>query len=358
MNVRFKMLALASAVWVPVNASALEVLGEKLEIYGKIHVSVDSSDQDDPAISNDGMSVSSNSSRIGLKGKLPTESGLDIIWQAEQEVRFDDSSEGNFANRNSFIGVAKGPHSFRAGIHDTPFKSVASKWGLFGDSVGERRSILGASFNKGNQLNERAKNMIMYQYKDKALKLQAMYGVDAEDNNSGGVDDNDADVAGLAVWYKVAGLTLSAGYEDWKQHSVIEDGSAYRLAATYKMGAHRFGAIYEDIDSDGLSVNALAFIRTAYGVNWKWKFADNTDVRVQYLVADEADNTSDTGASKIGLGLYHKLDKKGKVYLAYGSTDNDSNAKFQAVDGGHGDEVKTTNGGNPKSISVGIEYKF
>ena len=105
-------------------------------------------------------------------------------------------------------------------------------------------------------------------------------------------------------------------------------------------------------------MNALAFKRSAYGVNWKWKLSAKSDFRVQYLVADSAEDTTDTGAKKLGVGVYYKLDKTAKVYLAYASTDNDINASYQAVDGGHGDEVKTINGGQPKAISAGIEYKF
>ena len=56
--------------------------------------------------------------------------------------------------------------------------------------------------------------------------------------------------------------------------------------------------------------------------------------------------------------MFHKLDKKAQVYLAYGATDNDANAQFQAVDGGHGDEVKTVNGGNPSALTLGMIYKF
>jgi len=358
MNTQLKKFLLISAALIPIDASAIEVLGEKLEIYSKIHVSVDVSDVDDTAATNDGMSVSSNSSRLGFKGKSATESGIDIIWQLEQEVRYDDSSSAAFANRNTFVGLSSNGHSFRVGVHDTPFKTVASKWGLFGDSVAERRAILGASFKKGNQLNERVKNMIMYQFKNKTVKLQIMHAVDAEGNSSGTVDDNDSKMTGLGLWYKTGGLNLSAGWEDWKKHSVIEDGSAYRLAATYKLQSHQFGVIYENIDSDGVSANALAFKRSAYGVNWKWKLADRTDIRIQYLAADDADGTTDTGANKMGLGVYYKLDKAAKVYLAYGATDNDIGAKFQAVDGGHGDEVKTVNGGNPSAISTGIEFKF
>jgi len=204
-----------------------------------------------------------------------------IIWQFEQEVSFDDANKGNFANRNSFIGLSEGNHSFIAGMHDTPFKTVASKWGLFGDSVAERRSILGASFNKGNQLNERVTNMVMYQFKNKTLKVQAMYAVDPEATTAGAVDDNKKTMKGVGAWYKTGDLKLSAGYENWINHSVIEDGSAIRLAAIYKMNAHQVGFILENIDSDGVTANALAFKRSVMGANWKWKFAGDTELRVK-----------------------------------------------------------------------------
>ena len=351
-------LLMASVIAMPMTAGAVEVAGEKLEVYGKVHVSIDSSDRDDDTVTNDGMSISSNSSRLGFKGKLATESNIDVIYQIEQEIAFDDSNKSEFANRNTFIGLASGEHSIRAGIHDTPLKSVASKWGIFGDSVAERRSIIGASATKGNQLNERVNNMLMYQFKNKEVKFQAMYAVDPEGNNTGSVDDNDSKMKGLGLWYTLGDLKLSVGYEEWKAHSVIEDGSAYRIAATYKIDAHQLGFIYEDIDSDGLSADALTFNRSAYGVNWKWKFDKKADFRVQYLVADSADNSTDTGANKLGLGVYYALDKKAKVYLAYAKTSNDDNAKYQAVDGGHGDEVKTVTGGEPTALSVGIEFKF
>jgi len=50
--------------------------------------------------------------------------------------------------------------------------------------------------------------------------------------------------------------------------------------------------------------------------------------------------------------------KQTELYLAYAATSNDTNAKFQAVDGGHGDEVKTVWGGSPSSFSAAPVYKF
>ncbi len=355
MKKRLISLAVASSLAMPFAANAVQVAGDKLEVYGKLHLSVDNSDADDPSGAiNDGLSISSNSSRLGFKGKLPLQGTGKVVWQIEQEVALDDHSKGDFANRNSFAGLAFGGNMIVAGIHDTPFKTVASKWGLFGDSVGERRAILGAGYASGNQLNERVKNMLMYQFRNKSLKLQAMYAVDPEGGSPGAVDDNDISMYGFGLWYKIGGINLSGGYENWKGHSHIADGSAYRLAATFKVSSHQFGAIYENIDSD--TVNEWK--RAAYGVNWKWKFAGKTDLRVQYLAVDDAKNTPDTGATKIGVGVFHKLDKKAQVYIAYGATSNDANARFQAVDGGHGDEVKTVNGGKPSALSLGFVYKF
>jgi len=333
---------------------AAEVAGDLLHVYGKIHVSIDNSDTDglNDETYQDGISVSSNSSRVGLKGQYQQ-----VIYQIEQEVRIDDSSKGNFADRNSFIGLTGDWGSLRAGIYDTPLKSIGSKWGLFGDTIGDRRAILGAGYQSGNQLNERVKNMIMYQYDhDRKLKVQAMYAVDPEDDgtNAGIVDNNKNEMVGAGLWWHVADITLSLAYEDWTGHSYIIDGNAYRIAVVWKHSRHRFGAIYEDIDPSVVN----EFSREAFGVNWKWRFIEAWDLRLQYLVADSATNTTDTGGSNISAGTYHELNDKTKLYLAYTASRNDANAKFPAVDGGHGDEVKTVFGGRPNSLSLGIEFKF
>jgi predicted porin len=338
----------------PSFSMAAEVAGDLLHVYGKLHVSIDNSDTDglnDDAYQ-DGISVSSNSSRVGLKGQYQQ-----VIYQVEQEVRIDDGSEGKFADRNSFIGLTGEWGSLRAGIHDTPFKSIGSEWGIFGDTIGDRRAILGAGYRSGNQLNERARNMIMYQYDhDRTLKVQAMYAVDPEDDgtNAGSVDNNKNEMIGAGIGWQIAEITLSLAYEDWTGHSYIIDGNAYRIAAVWAGSSHRFGAIYEDIDPSIVN----EFSREAFGVNWKWHFIEGWDLRLQCLIADNAANTTDTGGSNISAATYHELNDKTKLYLAYTATRNDTNAKFPAVDGGHGDEVKTVFGGRPDSLSLGIEFKF
>jgi len=352
MNKKLIAVAIAAGIALPMaSASAVEVAGKKLEVYGKMHISVDVSNTDG-LVTTDGLSVSSNSSRLGFKGELPA-GNLKVVYQIESEIGFDEAA-GKLASRNTFAGLKGDFGKFIIGNHDTPFKTVASKWGVFGDSVAERRSILGAGYSKGNQLNERAKNSMMYEMKTKTINFQAMYAVDPEAGTDGLVDNSQKNVTSLGLRYKAGPIWFGAAYEAWKGHSKMVDGKAIRLGAKYKMGDAQFGVIYETIDST--TVNEWK--RNAYGLNAKFKISKKTDIRAQYLIVNSAKNTTNTGATKLGIGVFHKLDKKAQLYLAYAVTNNEANAKFQAVDGGHGDEVKTVNGGSPSSISFGMIYKF
>lgn len=351
MNLKKTACCVSLSLLLPAGASAMQVIDDKLEIYGKVHLSVDSSDEDG-ASNDDGLSVSSNSSRLGFKGQLPAGS-VKFVYQIESEVRFDDQSGGTLASRNTFAGIKGGFGKVILGVHDTPFKTVGSKWGIFGDTVGERRAILGAGYIDGNQLNERVKNAIMYEYKNDAIKLQALHAVEPEDE-SGSNDNNNKKVTSIGLLGKFGGFKLGAAYETWDEHSKMGNGDAKRISVGYKFGFGQVGAIWENIDSDTVA----QWKRDVIGVNALFKVAKGTDIRLQYLEADDAEGTTDTGASKIGVGVFHKLDKSMKVYAAYASTDNDANADFKAVDGGHGDEVGGPTGGSPSSVSVGFEYKF
>ncbi len=345
--------AVLAALALPVsNANAVEVVGKKLNIYGKVHLSIDNSDRDVPNVTNDGLSISSNSSRLGFKGVIPVDDSLSVVYKIESLVNFDETG-ANLAGRDVWGGIQGGWGSLTAGHRDTPFKTVASRWGVFGDSVGERRAVLGASYSDGNQLNERARNMVMYQRKEGGLEFQLMYAVDPE-TSSGTVDNNDIDMTGAALFYKSGNLWLAAAYETWTGHSKAGNVDAYRLAAKYKFGSAKVGLIYETIDS---STNAQ-WTRDVIGANAVFKVGKGADVRLQYLSVGDAEGTTATGATRISAGYFKKLNKKTQWYIAYGATDNDANAAFQGVDGGHGDEVKTVNGGSPSAISLGLIFKF
>jgi hypothetical protein len=347
-------LALAGAVIVPSAANAVEVAGKKLEIYGKAHVSVDVSDADKKAGNISGLSVSSNSSRVGVKGQYDMEnSSAAIVYQVEQTVNLDESS-GNWASRNSFVGIKGGFGTAIVGYHDAPFKSVATKWDMFGDTVGDDRNILGSAADASFNMNVRAKNMIMYGIKlAGVVSLQAMYS--SNPNGASGLDNStDNQMEGIGVFYGGGPLKVAAAIDNYKNLKSNGKMHGARVSGSYSFGPAQVGAIFESISAD----TADAIDRNAYGINGMFKFGHSMDVRLQVIKAGDYKNVSSSGANAISVGWFMKINKQTKVYAAATRTSNDSNAQYPVAGGGHGDTASTDPGGTPKSLSVGFMHSF
>lgn len=357
MNKNLISLAVAGVLAVPASANAYEILGKKLEVYGKVHMSVDASNNDRAAPNNQkDFSVSSNSSRLGFKGQYDMQNGMAALYQIEQEVNLDSGGD-TFATRNSFIGLKGSFGTVLAGIHDTPFKDVAGKWDMFGDTIGDRRAILGAGATLGNKMNQRGKNALMYKNKFGDLELRAMYSSDAADSAPGALDNNNNDMGSIAVFYHNGPLFLAAGYEKWSNlDGSLGKAKGWRAAGGYKFGQAKLGVVYESIKTDDPA--AVSLDRKAWGINGSFNVTKATAIKAQYMRAGDYKGVSNSGASVATLGVFNKIDKYNAVYAAYTRTSNDANAKYQGVDGGHHDEVKTDLGGSPSAFSVGYVFKF
>lgn len=355
-NKKILSAMLCAAVVMPGTAGAYEIIGKKLEIYGKAHISIDASDNDRAAPNNQSdASVSSNSSRLGFKGQHDINEKLAVVYKIEQEIKFDEGS-GTFATRNAYVGLKGGFGTILAGQHDTPFKDVGSHWGMFGDTIADRRAILGASATNGNKVNNRGKNAVMYVSKfDGPVELRAMYATDGADSASGAIDNNDNDLFSASLEYKTKKLRVGAAYEDWNNlDNSYGQVDGWRVAGSYDFGQFKAGLIYESLDSN----DSPQFDRNVWGINGAFKVGSDTSIKAQYLVAGDYNGVNKSGADMISVGVFNKLDKQTTIYAAYTRTDNEANAKFQAVDGGHGDEVKTDLGKTPSAASVGLIFKF
>ena len=340
-------------------ASAMEVIGKKLEIYGKANISLDFSDNDRlPPNDQSDMSLSSNSSRLGFRGQVPLAGqSIEGVYQVEQEIAIDQGNGASLASRNTFAGLkVDGVGKFIVGYFDTPFKSVAGKWSLMGDSVADRRKILGAGAINGNKMNNRAHNALMYSQNFSGLKVRLLYSTDGKNTSGSAIDDNkNQSMYSASLAYKLSHLHLAGAYEKWKDlGSSYGETRGYRLAARWKTGGYSVGAIYEDISTSG---TAKDLDRSAWGVNGSFRLG-KVDLRAEYLVANDYQGVSNSGASAASVGAFGKFSKPVGWYVVYTQTANDDNAKYQGVDGGHGDEVKTDYGRTPSSFSAGVIVKF
>lgn len=359
MNMKKNVIALgiAGALSVPAVASAMQVAGEDLEIYIKAHVSLDVSDPDNPAVDSQ-TSISSNSSRIGFKGKHKLENGMTALFQIESKVGFDESGS-SLATRNTFVGLQDGFGTVLVGYADTPFKELGGDFTLFGDTVADRRAILGSGVGSSNAINDRATNMIEYKNKFGPTEVKIMYSTSTPNNDlpsAPGIDDNDNALASGSVVYKDGPLAVGLAFESQDNASNATpaqkvDGT--RLGVMYDFGGFGLGAIYESLSSDDIA----ALDRDAYGVNGTVKLSSDTKLQAQVLIADENAST-ETGATMTSFGVSKKIDKNSEVYAIYTSTSNDDNANYQGVEDGHGDELKTVNGGSPNAFSLGFVYKI
>ncbi|HIQ07113.1 MAG TPA: porin, partial [Thiotrichaceae bacterium] len=152
-----KLIAIAIVAGLSVPAMA------ETRVYGQLHASVDGFDSED-------ISLSSNTSRIGVKGSSQLNNGLKAIYKAEWEINTgsggrdpDGSSlsatKSVFSNRNQVVGLAGRRGAVLVGRHDTPMKIIGRKADLFWSSqLGQNRS--------GDMLGEwdaRPDNVIAYQ---------------------------------------------------------------------------------------------------------------------------------------------------------------------------------------------------
>lgn len=348
--------------------AAIQIAGDKLEVAGRVHFSVDLSDTDgqpaDGTEEGTSLGISSNSSYLRFAGRQALDTNWALQWQIEQGYR-GDAGSGSWASRNTYLGLEHERYGkLRIGYYDTPYKTMGKRWAVLTDTVADRRAILGAGAESANVMNVRAANSLIYMNKVNDLEFEMMYAAQGQSGRDGGVDDNDNAALSGAFWYTIGPLELSGALEHWfgfntnRPDGPATDGrvTGLRLAARHAIGENgSAGVIFETIDTSGPEMAELD--RNVIGINGSYRFGKNR-IDAQLLYAGNRRGLGDSGAINLGFGITHQFDRQIEVYAAASITDNERNARYKATDGGHGDEVGTDFGGTPRSISAGLVYRF
>ncbi len=324
-------VAIATAFAAPAFAATSNV-----DIYGKLHMSVNFFDDQADATSNIGLS--SNASRIGFKGAEDLGGGLSAIWQIEQTVTLDESG-GSFATRNSFIGLKGGFGTALIGRHDTPLKSVGRTVDLFGDTMADSRNVMTDAINTGNG---RPNNVLMYTSPSfTGMQFAAAY-VTGDDS-----ENEDTDHYSLGVTYNNGPVYLGVGYADGDGLSPTND-KTWRLAAGYTMGNLKFVGQYDSNDSvSGLADSDAWMLGMGYTMG-------NIVLKANYMERD-IDNTGND-PQQWTIGADYNLSKRTSVYALY------ANGEYITVGSGAGtsDQVGScaTCGGDISVLSLGMVHTF
>ena len=361
MKVKMKFVALvvSAGVALPGLVNAAQVAGDALDIYGKAHITLDStSAKNDSGSSISNRSLSSNSSRLGFKGQAPVGS-VTGFYKIEGSLSFENSG-GAIDHRAAYVGLKGGMGSVLAGYRDTAFKDVRGMFDVFGDTVGDARNIIG-SVNASNLFDKRAKNALMLTSpKVGGFVANVMYSTAWEGNTTAqqGQDNNNNSLTSINLQYKTNSLVLAAGWEEQKHVDAttgvtIDKGTGTRLVGAYDLGSMRIGLMYEKLDDD----TNTAKRRSAYGINFVMNTGINGKIKLQYAKAGDTDASTASGANEIAVGYDHKLAKNSSTYIMYSKVSNDANASY-AIGNGHDQQYITATGQDVSAVSVGYIYSF
>ena len=271
-------LAVAGVLTAPMAAQA------GAEVYGKARVSVDFNDNGDTTTGNEdsAISVTSHSSRFGIKGSEDLGGGLAAIYQIEREVSWEESNvvnkescadvrdaagtgsveicstdTNNLKARNTFVGLKGDFGQVRLGKHDTPYKMATKKIDVFADTA--------ADYNAVVQHDTRADNVIAYISPDMSgFSFAGAYVPSyADDNLPMTSDESDRDAISLMGAYKMDGLGLSLAYESLgaaggnDASGKATDAESTKIGVSYTMDKTTLGLVYQMNEDDAAGSAAL-----------------------------------------------------------------------------------------------------
>jgi len=386
-----KKSLIALAVAGTFTAPAAFAATANVDVYGVLNLSYDHVRTDQSGNVDKNLNrISSNSSRIGFKGKEDLGGGLSALWQIEMGIQMDGNGNtntpggaltgsGNHSLRNSFVGLSGGFGTVLMGIHDTPYKLATSRLDPFSDTTGDYNIAIG-SVNGVNAFELRANNVLAYispKLGDFTFSAAYVFGAELSNvnpipdsnnqnqicNGGAGVNCDNFNAYSLSGTYDAGPLYASLAYE---KHNNIggtnsttprggDDRSSWKLGGGYKFGSTRLGLVYEKSSRTGNTTTD----RSAWAANIAHEMGPITLMAAYYHMGD-GKTTADTSAKAWALGANYALSKRSSVYARYLAIKNDTGAQYGYVSGqgpnSFGFNVNTNT--DPSVFSVGIRHSF
>ncbi|WP_035382533.1 porin [Ferriphaselus sp. R-1] len=402
-------LAVAGAFVAPVAMADSNVV-----VYGVANVSVDVTNTGSNTAGTPGFSsnkVSSNTSRLGLKGNEDLGNGLTAVWQVESLISIDGGSNGaaaaptnGLATRNTFAGLNGGFGTVLLGRHDTPYKMATRSYDLFGDTIADNRAVMGGGLNTvtaavpapnrapagtlptgaAASFDGRQTDVLAYvspnlggftgivayvagaegqtlatQTKGSAWSLAGMYGNGPFSMNLA-YEVHDLGTAPGTLGGGAAGFSLKE--------------SAWKLGAGYKADMFEVNAVYEKTKDNfggvlavlGVApVNADLFGHHAYYLSGRVNVTANDAIKLAYgkagnLAVVGIGGMSNTGAAQASVGYDHSFTKRTTLYALYTQLSNQANATYALGNAGIGNGNVFLNGAGskPSAFSLGVKHSF
>ncbi|MCR8924239.1 porin [Dasania sp. GY-MA-18] len=323
-NLALAIAALSGAVL------ATPALAENdITIYGKANLSLNQVDYEtDPE---DQWNLTSNASRIGVKGSVAINDELKAIYKMEYEVAIDDGdSDGDeFKQRNIYVGLQGTWGTVIGGKHDTPTKLIGKPVDRFNDlELGDIKNLL--------EGENRESNIVIYSSPKFAENFSASVafipGEDSDDSD-GETNDGLADATSIALSFKNEQV-----YAAIANDSEVDGWDLTRLAADFTLSDKaKAGFIFQDGELSDGDVEQTGYIFSGqYTI-------DKIVLKAQYGMSTYDFGAIETDLTQITIGADYKINKAVKAYTYYSNIETD---------------IETDTTYDDSVFSVGLEVKF
>lgn len=343
-----KKLLLASAV------AALSITAAQAAptVYGKVFLTLDAKDGNEYSSNKDARSqLTSNSSRLGVKGSEALTANTDLVYQLEYRLDTDVDGNRNWESRDTYLGLA----------HKQYGTAVAGRLTAIDDYINYAKvasgGVVGGDDVLANFKGPRANNAFAYFSPDfKGAQVMAMYAMDETKNAVGtGNESLLRDAWGLGAKYEPTTLPVKAGI------TYIQAGATDTNAATldYALRVSGAYAITPAITvagqyqlAEGYSVDSNNNKQTALGKQKEQTYTISGSYKVgatpwtAYSQLDFVKNAD-----------YVKDDKEERIVVG-GKYAFNQNTTGHIYSGYLKEKSKGSPDANSYGIGAGIEYKF
>jgi len=366
MNKKLVALAVAGVLSAPLAAQAQTA---NVTLYGRLNITLEAvqtrvADGTKPNL----YRVSSNSSRLGVRGTESLGGGLNAIFQIESSIS-GDAGGGTLAGRETFVGLQGGWGTFKIGNFLAPYDDIHP---IFGNVPTLTTSILstaavwgqGPSSKAQGGFDARLGNSVRYD----SPNIAGFTGSIQASTNENSIHGM---VYSMGGFYNAGPIQAGLAYErNEKARGAGLKDDAISLAGGFNFGIARVAGIYERLKYDAGGGDLK---RDFYGVSGTfnlgpgqlyafWGHAnDGKGSAADGTVVGGLVKGSDTAVDQYEISYTYPLSKRTLTYIGYVRIDNDANARYtfninpvnqSATTGGLASE------GKPQGIAAGIVHFF
>ena len=366
----------------------LALADSQISVFGKLDVDMQSVSTGQPGtgVASARNRISSNASRIGIRGNKDIGAERQVIWQLATRANLNGAETGGGGGLftlwgNSHLGLKGEFGTLFMGVWDTPFRQVHDKVDLFDNShIASPIGLLGSIGNgiagattvpttgqgfhaavanvtvASTGFHRRQKSSLQYWSPlFQQVQIKLAYSVDDPATRSGTANPS---LWSFSTTYDREPLYLALAYERHQDLKVlaganvsgIDNGT--RMIGAYRIGAGKVGLVHERLSYSTPAAGSTA--RNALSLSGSYRFGEHS-LGAVYTRAGDLSGTANTGANQFSLRYGYALAESTELYAQYTAIRNRINGTYNFGDGLN---IATAAGARLSGLGAGMAYAF